>query len=248
MSYDSSMSHDELFSAYADDTAVHVAAALKAANLVLDQVSPSTTVGELSELLWIVTRDSLSMIAAIARDFCDAVVFPEGAPVDAFLAIPDQWRFEAALQAKGVDLSTPVGRRKVLGRVANLAEASGRNTVMHYIDKAREAGKSVSYARVPTGRETCGFCIMLAGRGAAYKTAKSAGKAALGASFHDRCDCKVVPVVDDADTFPGSDILARSEKLWFEVTEGYSGAEARREFDRWVRANPVEAKRRIANG
>lgn len=43
------------------------------------------------------------------------------------------------------------------------------------------------WARVPTGSETCGFCIMLASRGYDYLRKESADHA------HPNCDCRVVP-------------------------------------------------------
>lgn len=49
---------------------------------------------------------------------------------------------------------------------------------------------NLRYARVPTGGETCTFCAMLASRGFAYTSAKSAGE---GHKFHRNCRCKVVP-------------------------------------------------------
>ena len=63
----------------------------------------------------------------------------------------------------------------------------------------RDYRKGVRYARVPTGKETCGFCLMLASRGFDYKSRESAGYT-WGAfnRFHDRCDCRVV--AGDADT------------------------------------------------
>lgn len=45
----------------------------------------------------------------------------------------------------------------------------------------------VKYARVPYGGETCGFCIMLASRGAVYRDEEAASHA------HANCDCRVVP-------------------------------------------------------
>ena len=50
------------------------------------------------------------------------------------------------------------------------------------------------YARVPSGSETCGFCLMLASRGFVYKTAEAASHA------HAGCDCRVVP------GFPGMEV------------------------------------------
>jgi hypothetical protein len=43
------------------------------------------------------------------------------------------------------------------------------------------------FARVPTGDETCDFCLMLASRGFVYHTEASASHA------HAHCDCRVTP-------------------------------------------------------
>lgn len=45
------------------------------------------------------------------------------------------------------------------------------------------------YARVPSGSETCAFCLMLASRGFVYRSAKSAGELD---HYHAHCDCRVV--------------------------------------------------------
>lgn len=72
----------------------------------------------------------------------------------------------------------------------NVKQAS-RDTVAHNVDRdpARTA-----WARVPKGRETCPWCDMLASRGFAYSSAKSAGKRSH--KFHDHCDCAIVPSWD----------------------------------------------------
>lgn len=50
--------------------------------------------------------------------------------------------------------------------------------------------KRPKFARVPTGPETCPFCIMLASRGFVYAGEESAGKLN---HYHPNCDCRVVP-------------------------------------------------------
>ena len=55
---------------------------------------------------------------------------------------------------------------------------------------SRDSGAGMRYARVPSGRETCLFCLMLASRGFAYRSASSAG--GQGHRFHKGCDCVVV--------------------------------------------------------
>ena len=58
----------------------------------------------------------------------------------------------------------------------------------------RDMDKGAMFARVPTGFETCTFCLMLASRGAVYHTRKTAGE---WRHFHRGCDCKVVPSFED---------------------------------------------------
>lgn len=50
------------------------------------------------------------------------------------------------------------------------------------------------WARVPTGEETCSFCMVLASRGAAYHSKRSAGSRDYGEEnlFHGTCDCEVI--------------------------------------------------------
>lgn len=83
-----------------------------------------------------------------------------------------------------------------VGRAAN-------NTTIKNAE--RDYSKGVRYARVPTGKETCGFCVMLASRGFDYKSRQSAGDMGFGFNrFHDRCDCRVV-AGDELTTVEGYD-------------------------------------------
>lgn len=47
--------------------------------------------------------------------------------------------------------------------------------------------RKVRFARVPSGAETCQWCIMLASRGAIYDTVK------VAQHTHANCDCRIVP-------------------------------------------------------
>ena len=59
----------------------------------------------------------------------------------------------------------------------------------------------VGWARVLTGRTSCGFCVMLASRGPVYSSAHHAGKGGAGGrdKFHNNCDWMVVPVYKSTD-------------------------------------------------
>lgn len=56
--------------------------------------------------------------------------------------------------------------------------------------------KDVRFARVPSGAETCEFCIMLASRGAVYRSERSAGS---DGHYHAHCDCRIVPFFEGTE-------------------------------------------------
>lgn len=64
--------------------------------------------------------------------------------------------------------------------------------------------RGAMFARVPTGTETCTFCLMLASRGAVYHTRKTAGE---WRHFHRGCDCKVVPSFEDDGTIKNLHVI-----------------------------------------
>lgn len=98
-------------------------------------------------------------------------------------------RYQARKLAKGGDAAFA----KACGEFArDDAFRSLNETIIANV--GRDKDKGVRFARVPTGFETCTFCLMLASRGAVYHTRKSAGEFK---HFHRRCDCKIVPGFGD---------------------------------------------------
>ena len=98
-------------------------------------------------------------------------------------------RYQAKKLAKGDDAAFA----KACGEYArNDAFQSLNEAIIANVGRDRDKG--ARFARVPTGFETCTFCLMLASRGAVYHTRKSAGELK---HFHWRCDCKVVPSFED---------------------------------------------------
>lgn len=81
-------------------------------------------------------------------------------------------------------------RRLLSERIDYELKCAAANCVSH--NGYRDSFKP-RFARVPSGTETCRFCIMLASRGAVYKSSDSAG--ATG-HFHANCDCRIVPIWD----------------------------------------------------
>lgn len=126
-------------------------------------------------------------------------------------------RYQARKLAKGGDAAFA----KACGEYArNDAFRSLNETIIANV--GRDKDKGAKFARVPTGFETCTFCIMLASRGAVYHTRKTAGE---WKHFHRGCDCKVVPsfegdplaeVVDGVDP---RDLYDRWQQ--FRIIDGY---------------------------
>lgn len=71
--------------------------------------------------------------------------------------------------------------------VDEYVKQQGRDTIIESSYR-----RKVTYARVPTGSETCAFCLMLASRGYVYTAKSSAGWLR---KFHHDCDCQIVPNV-----------------------------------------------------
>ena len=104
-------------------------------------------------------------------------------------SVDDVARYQAKKLAKGGDAEFA----KACGEYArNDAFRSLNETIIANVGRDKDRG--ARFARVPTGFETCMFCLMLASRGAVYHTRKSAGE---WKHFHRGCDCKVVPSFED---------------------------------------------------
>ena len=102
--------------------------------------------------------------------------------------------------AKTVPWDGLVFRREGDAAFARVCGEYARNDLFRSLNETvianvgRDRDKGAMFARVPTGFETCTFCLMLASRGAVYHSRKSAGEFR---HFHRNCDCKVVPSFED---------------------------------------------------
>ncbi len=78
-----------------------------------------------------------------------------------------------------------------------LVRQQARNTVARNVERDPFGA---SYARVPKGKTTCAFCLMLASRGAVYGSKKSAETIRnSGKHYHTKCDCEAEPVWSGSD-------------------------------------------------
>lgn len=104
--------------------------------------------------------------------------------------------------------------RKLLGRADYEIKRSAGECV--YRNGKRDPLKP-KYARVPSGSETCRFCIMLASRGFVYRNEKAAGG---NGHYHANCDCRIVPGFDGETTVAGYDPNAYYEQ-YRKMLEGH---------------------------
>lgn len=96
----------------------------------------------------------------------------------------------------GGDVEAALGRMTLVSEEAALQQ--GRNTIM--LNAERDPARP-RFARVPVGK-TCAWCLMLASRGARYRSAESAG--AAGQYHGGACDCQPVASWDGGKDLPPS--------------------------------------------
>lgn len=135
--------------------------------------------------------------ARFAADWYDYRAELGGARLDQALTMttysPESVDEVARYQAKKLVKEGDAAFAKACGEYArNDLFRSLNETII--VNVGRDRKKGARFARVPTGTETCTFCLMLASRGAVYHTRKSAGEFK---HFHRHCDCKVVPGFED---------------------------------------------------
>lgn len=94
-----------------------------------------------------------------------------------------RWAAGALWQGDSAGLSS-----RLSGAVDRYVQQPGRDTI------SRNAGRDrAKWARVPSGSETCAFCLMVASRGFVYRSEQTASKDASGEKYHAECACVPVP-------------------------------------------------------
>lgn len=80
-------------------------------------------------------------------------------------------------------------RAQCLASTKRYIKKAANDTIFANCRRDGKAGRGVRWARVPRGKETCPFCIMLASRGFVYYSQQSAD---LFGHDHEHCDCDVI--------------------------------------------------------
>ncbi|MFC6353925.1 hypothetical protein ACFP6B_08505 [Rothia nasimurium] len=94
-------------------------------------------------------------------------------------------------------------------------------------EREQPAVYPIGWARVLTGKDNCAFCIVLASRGPVYSSQHHASSTSSkrwdkegrqwANSYHDNCDCLVVPVYD-SENWAGKAQADKLYKIYEEVT------------------------------
>lgn len=150
---------------------------------------------------------------------------------------------------------------QLVQRATKEVENGARKTILRAVQDEETRDPEVkAWARVATGRETCGFCMMLISRGPVYFSAEDAGldlddtsaldlieegdETALDEAknrWHPGCDCKVVPVFDRKN-WEGRDAYLKAEELWKKATSGYRGKDALNALRRALERGDLDAQ------
>jgi hypothetical protein len=146
---------------------------------------------------------SSTMAARLAADFYDGLRARFGID-DGYLAQVDSMRdpeaTSGAVRAFVQDLVDDKPIEQFVGKCVDRLDYETRKAANECIaTNAKNDPEKPRWARVPTGVETCQFCIMLASRGFVYHSEETASHA------HANCDCRVIPSWDKSPTAQGYD-------------------------------------------
>ena len=146
---------------------------------------------------------SSTMSARLAADFYDGLRASFGI-ADEYKAVPDSQRVpeatSGAVRAFVQDLVDNKPLEQFVGKCTDRIDYETRKAANECVaSNAKNDPKKPRWARIPTGIETCKFCIMLASRGFVYHTEETASHA------HANCDCRIVPSWDKSPTVQGYD-------------------------------------------
>lgn len=158
--------------------------------------NPAETRDALLKFVPALTTQYGEAAATIAAEWYEEVNPKRAGRVSAVLAPPvDTAAVEAKVHYLAGHLWTPEPtaiRGPLEVAVDKYVLQPSRNTVV--LNSERDG---VRWARVPTGAKPCAFCLVLASRGAIYRTEQSAGGDEN--RYHGDCRCLPTPIASDED-------------------------------------------------
>lgn len=170
----------------------------------VEHLSPSEIQAAARDFVPLIAQVYGEMSATFAADYYDkARAASSGARGKYTASLPNlEGRIRASRQVGWATSPLFSGDAEAaIERLSGVVDAAslqdGRNTLMH--NSNRDPAKP-RWARIPVGK-TCAWCLMLASRGARYRSAASAG---AYREFHFKCDCQPHPSWAGGDDLPPS--------------------------------------------
>ena len=143
--------------------------------------------------------------------------------------------------AGGADTDEAV--EAMASRMAAVADEAVRDGDRDVIEETVRRGRGLVGWRRRIGARACGFCAMLASRGAVYRSQRVAVLTARGERYHPNCRCWAEPLYR-RDPDPPEVLRLRSQ--WARVTAGHSGRDAIRVWRRhWEQRVTPQARQRF---
>lgn len=166
----------------------------------LDLSKPELVRDALLEFLPILTDQYGSVAASMAADWYDELRAASGAS-GRFRALAAPSVPAEAVETKVRYLAGHLWTPDPAGMLGGLLVAAdkyvkqpGRATMA-----ANAKREGVRWARVPTGKKTCSFCLIIASRDAVFLSKKSAKYDSSGEKYHGECDCQPVRIAKASD-------------------------------------------------
>jgi hypothetical protein len=164
----------------------------------LNLSNPAAVRDALLEFLPVLTSQYGDVAATLAADWYEETRAASGA-AGRFRAVTAPSVATEAVEAKVRFLAGHLWTPEPASMLGGLLVAAdkyvkqpGRDTMA---SNAKREG--VRWARVPTGKRTCSFCLVLASRDAVYETKQSAG--GDGHKYHGKCDCVATRIAKRSD-------------------------------------------------
>lgn len=138
-----------------------------------------------SDVAAVLAGDFYRQMAEDAGEIVEESIMPEKPTLDQVAA---SIRY-AARHLWGGAIDVDGFRSQCLASTRRYVKKAANDTIAANAGRDGRAGRSIRWARVPRGAETCPFCMMLASRGFVYYSKESA---ALFAHDHEHCDCDII--------------------------------------------------------
>lgn len=153
-------------------------------------------------------------------------------------AVDDRVLFNSLLSTGPILMKKGLGSGRTAEEVRQIAQTATTGAMQrHVLNGSRDTVKHLVYkdtrcngwARVSAGSRVCFFCSMLVSRGAVYKNKQVASRGVDGDPYHDHCHCYAVAVFSNG-RYPGDEVAAEMQDLWYASTGDVSGDAKRKKF------------------